>query len=80
MWITDRITELCVDDFAFRKGSTYGTILIDSKSHMVIDLISSHERKEVAEKLAEYPNLKVVSRDGSPAYAAAISSANLEIL
>ena len=80
MWITDQITELCVDDFALRKGSTYGTILIDSKSHRVIDLIPSRERKDVAKKLAEYPNLKVVSRDGSPAYAAAISTANPEIL
>ena len=69
-----------MDDFALRRGSTYGTILIDSKSHRVIDLIPSRERKEVAEKLAEYPNLKVVSRDGSPTYAAAISSANPEIL
>ena len=69
-----------MDDFALRKGSTYGTILIDSKSHRVIDLIPSRERKDVAKKLAEYPNLKVVSRDGSPAYAAAISTANPEIL
>ena len=80
MWITDQITELCVDDFALRKGTTYGTIFIDSKSHRVIDLIPSRERKDVAEKLAEYPNLKVVSRDGSPTYAAAITEANPEIM
>lgn len=80
MWITSQITEICVDDFALRKGTTYGTIFIDSKSHRVVDLIPSREKKEVAEKLAEYPNLKVVSRDGSPTYAAAITEANPEII
>ena len=80
MWTNDQITELCVDDFAIRKGSTYGTIFIDSKSHRVIDLIPSREKKDVAEKLAEYPNLRVVSRDGSPTYAAAITAANPKIL
>lgn len=73
MWITDRITEVCVDDLALRKGATYGTIIIDSNSHRVIDMIPSRERPDVAAKLAEYPNLKVVSRDGSPTYAAAIA-------
>ncbi len=54
----------------------YGTIIIDSKSHRVIDMIPSRERQDVAAKLAEYANLKVVSRDGSPAYAAAITDAD----
>ena len=80
MWITDRITEVCVDDFALRKGATYGTIIIDSSSHRVVDMIPSRERQDVAAKLAEYPNLKVVTRDGSPTYAAAIAQANPEIL
>lgn len=79
MWITDQITEICVDDFALRKGVSYGTIIIDSKSHRVIDMIPSRERKDVAAKLTEYPNLKVVSRDGSPTYAAAISDTNPQI-
>lgn len=80
MWITDRVTEVCVDDFALRKGATYGTIIIDNSSHRVIDMIPSRERTDVAAKLAEYPNLKVVSRDGSPTYAAAIAEADPEIL
>ncbi|MCM1121589.1 MAG: ISL3 family transposase [Eubacterium sp.] len=80
MWITDQVTEICVDDFAFRKGATYGTLIIDSSSHMVIDMIDSRERQDVAAKPAEYPNLKVVSRDGSPTYAAAITQADPQIM
>ncbi len=59
---------------------TYGTLLIDSNSHMVIDMIASRERQDVAAKLAEYPNLKVVSRDGSPTYAAAITETDPQIM
>lgn len=80
MWITDQVTEVCVDDFALRKGMTYGTIIIDSSSHIVIDLIASRECQAVAAKLAGYPNLKVVSRDGSPTYAAAITQTNPQIM
>ena len=69
-----------MDDFALRKGTTYGTIIIDSSSHRVVDMIPSRERQDVAAKLAEYPNLKVVSRDGSPTYAAAVAEANPEIM
>lgn len=80
MWITDQVTEICVDDFALRKRMSYGTIIIDSKSHRVIDMIKTRERADVTAKLTEYPNLKVVSRDGSPTYASAITETNPDIL
>jgi len=69
-----------VDDFAIKKRHTYGTIMIDSKTHLVVDILPSREREDVSEWLKEYKNLEVVSRDGSAAYAAAIRSANPEIL
>lgn len=59
---------------------SYGTVIIDSKSHRVIDMIPLRERQDAAAKLAEYANLKVVSRDGSPTYAAAITDAGPQIL
>jgi len=69
-----------VDDFAIKKRHTYGTIMIDSKTHRVVDILPSREREDVSEWLKEYKNLEVVSRDGSATYAAAIRSANPEIL
>lgn len=54
-----------MDDFAIRKRYTYGTIMIDIKSHRVIDLIPSRDAMDVTACLKEYPHLRVVSRDGS---------------
>jgi len=80
VWIKSDITEICVDDFAIKKRHSYGTIVIDIKSHRVIDLIPNREISDVTEWLKGYPNLKVVSRDGSVSYAAAIWKTNKDIL
>ena len=59
------ITKVCVDDFAFRKRYTYGTVMVDLESHRIIDIIDSRETKSVEKWLGTYPNLQVISRDGS---------------
>ena len=33
------ITKVCIDDFAFRKRQTYGTIMVDIDTHRVVDLL-----------------------------------------
>ncbi len=80
MWIKENITKVCVDDFAIKKRCTYGTIMIDIETHQVVDLLPSREIFDVTEWLKGYPNLKVVSRDGSVSYASAIRNANKNIL
>lgn len=70
---------VCIDDFAIRKRESYGTIMVDIETHRrVIDLIPSRECNDVVEWLKTYPNLKVVSRDGSITYHNAIEKANPE--
>lgn len=69
------VTKVCIDDFAFRKRKTYGTIMVDIDTHRIIDLLASREVADVAEWLKSYPNLEVVSRDGSVSYKSAIEPA-----
>lgn len=66
-------------DFAFRKRKTYGTIMVDIDTHCVVDLLASREVEDVAEWLKSYPNIQVVSRDGSVSYKSAIEQAGMDI-
>lgn len=50
--------------------------MVDIESRRIIDLLESREINDVAEWLKTYPNLKVISRDGSVSYAAAINKAH----
>ena len=68
-------TVLGVDDFAFRKRNTYGTILVDLEKHRPIDLLPDREGKTLETWLLAHPGVAIVSRDRSSVYARAISRA-----
>ena len=70
------ITKVCVDDFAFRKRYSYGTVMVDLETHRIIDILDSREVIPVTEWLRSYPNIKVISRDGSQSYALAARNAH----
>lgn len=62
---------LGIDDWAFRKGHRYGTILVDLERRHIVDLLEDRRAATVASWLSQHPGLEVVSRDRAAAYAEA---------
>ncbi len=64
-------TVLGVDEFAFRRGRRYGTILVDAGAHHVIDLLEDPSADALVGWLGEHPGAEVVCRDRDGVYASA---------
>src|SRR5437870_10168684 len=60
---------LSVDDWAWRKGHTYITILVDLEQHCVVDLLPCRSAESFEAWLKEQPRIGVISRDRSGLYA-----------
>jgi transposase len=60
-----------IDDWAWRKGQRYGTLVVDLERGDVIDLLPDRDAETVAAWLKAHPGVEVVSRDRSAAYAQA---------
>jgi transposase len=71
--VTPRV--LGIDDFAFRRGQTYGTLLVDMEKHRPIDLLPDREGKTVEKWLCLHPGIEIVCRDRSTIYTEAVTKA-----
>lgn len=61
-----------VDDFAYKKRHTYGTIIVNEKTHEPITLLNGRNGDTLREWLKNNKNVKVVTRDRASAYAKVI--------
>lgn len=65
----DPLKIIGVDDFSFCRGQRYGTLLVDLETHRPIDMLTDRKSDSLAQWLQPYPEIEVVSRDRSGAYA-----------
>ncbi len=64
-----------IDDWAWRKGQRYGTIVVDLETSDVVDLLPDRDAATVKVWLEAHPGIELVSRDRSSAYAQAAAEA-----
>jgi transposase len=52
-----------VDDWSWRRGKRFGSILVNLETHKIVDLLPDREAESVKRWLAAHPEVDVVSRD-----------------
>jgi transposase len=63
---------LAVDDWAWRRGQNYGTILVDLERNRVVDLLPDRETATLSAWLQRHGGIEIVARDRAGAYADAV--------
>lgn len=65
------VSVLGIDDWSFRRGRKFGTILVDLTTHAIIDLLPDRDAETAAAWMRLHPEIEIVSRDRGEDYAAA---------
>ena len=58
-----------VDDFAYKKRHTYGTVIVNGETHNSITLLDGRDGESMGKWLQNNKHVKVVTRDRASAYA-----------
>ena len=66
---------VAVDDWAWRRSQSYGTIVVDLERNKVVELLPDREVASLSAWLQRHPGIEVVARDRASAYADAVRQA-----
>jgi transposase len=58
-----------IDDWSWRKGASYGTIIVDLERREVVDVLSDRSAEATARWLSQHTKVEIVSRDRCGLYA-----------
>ncbi len=72
---TDELSVIGIDDFAFRRGQTYGTIICDLERRQPVTLLPNRTLHTSQTWLAGHPSISIVARDRGGGYGEAIAKA-----
>ena len=59
----DNVRVAGIDDWAWRKGTTYGTVIVDLERRRVVELLPDRSAASTAKWLKAHPEVEIVSRD-----------------
>jgi transposase len=65
------VSHLGIDDFALRRGRTYGTVLVDLTRHKPIDLLPDRKAETAKAWMQAHAEIELVSRDRGGDYTTA---------
>ena len=58
-----------IDDWAWKKGMVYGTVIVDLERRQVVDVLPDRSAASTAKWLKGHPEIEVISRDRAGLYA-----------
>ena len=64
-----------IDDWAWRHGRRYGTVICDLERRRIVDILPDHEPATVEAWLERHPGIEFVARDRDGGYSRAVSRA-----
>jgi transposase len=67
--------DIGIDDFAWKRGQRYGTVICDLERRRIIDLLPDRHPATVEAWLARHPGINVVARDRGAGYGHAVARA-----
>lgn len=71
---TGPVIQLGIDDFSFRRGRKFGTLLVNMQTRKVIDVLADRKVETSAAWMASHPEIKLVDRDRGGDYASAAAT------
>jgi transposase len=66
---------IVIDDFAWKRGQRYGTVVYDLERRRIIDLLPDRQQATVEASLTRHPGITLVARDRGAGYGPAVARA-----